>query len=909
MEDHLKLYRENVTEYDTPKAIRKSHNNPNVLQDNDIKSVNGAEIKQSLTDKYVQLEDILNGRIYDLFNNDDFISLLEKYDVTNEKKSLMIMNDELLNNQAQKKNYERLVEIKKKYNELIKLFNELSDNEADKVILLDRIKQNDKKLLDSSLLNNHLISSDNIAGTFKSNDYFKLLLLDLRILKKRVCLNKDVLLEREMIADMLYRNRVHFFSIRMSELLERHIEDIDTLNKKDEDSFYLESVLRKKVNHIHIENTQLKEQINRDMFLINKKDQEISKLSFTLSELQDQLDNSINHIRMKLKNKYGNLIHLSENSTFEPANNEETLIYQNLFLNNQNYRNKLNIGELSENKDVLFINKEMNDHQNQHNSNMHAHIRRHNYLNNVLLKGGTKLSRKNDEQTEFADDSVVSGFEGRLCGLKSSIHSKLNILSQCKHVISVISTPREQMEHINSNNLIITPVDTDHELVENVESGGFQSELGISEHANDRSHEISQKDGVGNYVQPSSVEKITDEYKDNDHVNNNEHDNKVDFNFESRKTLGAEKTNRTNIRQNLSLQNYKTTDKNTSKALFDRKCIQENERLNGKVLPKLADHADLKVSRTNSKERTNDSQLGSFSKPTATSLSKKRTKSKERISDYNNTSSNNLFRSSSKTNLTPISHLKGGIFDDSYVHNESVISANILSKRNLRKTNNDLESIVPKTKTTNLVHNSTLNDSIKDDTIDKYLYTNKNNSNIIVTSDNSNSASDISIVKAYKATIKTIKSIEDFQVSNTDKDLSTANNSGASTTETNSFLVYSPEVKPSDLQPISFTNNNSMNSSDVALSRSNSTPIFNNYANSTNTQYYSFNLLNTRSSSNYFSHLSATQNKGNAIFSSNANTGPNANNIQYIPQVPTPINVDASQQRILFPNNFHALYK
>ncbi|KAH8585172.1 uncharacterized protein ELE39_002105 [Cryptosporidium sp. chipmunk genotype I] len=919
--EQLLIHEEDIIEYYTPKITKKNQEDLEIVEIKGMKTIDKNEINTNLTDKYIQLEDTINGQIYELFNNSSFIALLEKYDITDEKETLRILNDELTNNETQKENYERLLEIKRNYNELIQLFNELTCNEKNKNMLIERIRQNDKKLLDSSMLNNHLISSDNNAGIFKSNDYLKLLLLDLRILKKGVNLNNELLLEKEMIVDMLNRNRVHFFTLRMNDLLQRHIEDVDTLNKKDEDSFYLESVLRKKVNLIHMENIHLKEQMNRYLFLINKKDQEISKLSFTLFSLQDQLDNSIIHLRMKLKSKYGNFIHLHEDSTFDTINSGESL-YQNTIIDNQAHTNPLSIKELTQDSQVLFINKEI-DRQNI--LNMHAHTRRHDYINDNVLKSGAKLLRIND-QTEIPKNSVISGIDKRFCELKSSIPSKLNILSQCKHIKSAISTPRDSVEQINSNHVIITPIDTEHELIEKVESE-TRHETNLNERIDDKDLVIQKHSGNhkveddNRTIQEtnktiSNITNRTEEIRDNERVNNKDDCNKNESN-ESKNASELEKVKKTSTRQNLSLQNYKT-DKKTNKTISDQKNVQENERLNGKILLKSGDGTDFNSSRTSSKEHVKvvNGQLCGFSKPTVTSLSKKRTKSKERlVDDYNNSNSNNLYRTNSKTSLISMSHLKGGIFDNSYVHNDSIISANILSKRNLRKTNNDLDIIVPKTKTTNLMNNSTFNISNMNSTVDKYLSDQKKEcSNVAELNNQPNYVTNAPIVRAYKATIQSIKSINDFQTYNSaDKNLSMINNSNVVNNETDSYLIYSPEVKPLDLQPINYTEANQLKSSDTSLTRSNSTPLLNNISNNNSSQYYPISLPNTRSNSSFLNHLNMTQNTTNTTFSNgNADIGPNTNsnnNLQYIAPVPTPITIDTVQQRILFPNNFIALYK
>ncbi|KAJ1615361.1 hypothetical protein OJ252_223 [Cryptosporidium canis] len=907
MEGQLKRYEDDLVEYSTPRAIGRRQSSLEGVHN--VRFNEESVGKESLTDKYIQLENTINEQVYELFKDVNFMSLLEKYDVNNEKETLKVLNDELLHSEVQRKNYELLVEIKKNYNELIELFNQLNDCERDMITLLERIKQNDKKLLDSSLLNNQLISHDNNSGIFKSNDYLKLLLLDLKVLKKKACLKSDLLLEKEMITDMLNRNRVHFFTMRMNELLERHIEDIDTLNKKDEDSFYLESVLRKKVNHIHIENTQLKEQINRDIFLINKKDQEINKLSFTLFALQDQLDNSITHLRTRLKNKYGNILHINENNILESSTNDDT-VHNNQLVTSKDYTSKPNIEEFSDYKEV--------HNEQNHNLNVHAHIRRHDYINSGILKGGAKLLRINNNQTDSTKDSTISGIEKKFNDIKSSIPSKLNILSQCKHIKSVFSTPRDTAEHACGNNLVITPVDTEHELIERVESdshGESSLNANLCDKRQEASHCGDEVKDVSRFNHSSEVvdninNKVV-ESSSNDMANTKTYDQKAVHDQDNKKDLESDRANRSNVRHNLTLQNYRVSEKSTHRSMTEKKCVQENESSNRKNLSK-SGSTDSGVSMTNSREHisTSNDQLGSFSKPTFTSMSKKRTKSKERLSDYNSSSSNNMFRTNSKTNLIQISNLKGGIFDESYAHSESIASANILSKRNLRKTSNDLEAIVPKTKTTNLVNCSTFNISNKDGTVDKYLFKDKkDSSNKIETDEQPNNSKDVPIVRAYKATIQTIKSINDFQVGSTDKDSNIASGINGSSTDKDSFMIYSPEVQPLSLQPINLVHGDSVNSCDTNISRSNSAPLFNSNVDNNNFHSYSFNPLNTRSSSNYFSHSTTTLQKGNTMPSNATSTVPSPNNFQYLAPVPTPITVDTVQQRILFPNNFHALYK
>ncbi|POM83259.1 hypothetical protein CmeUKMEL1_06500 [Cryptosporidium meleagridis] len=922
--EKLLVHEEDIIEYDTPKIKKKNQEDLEITRIEEMKTNDKSESRVNLTDRYIQLEDKINGKIYELFNNSNFITLLEKYDINNEKETLKILNEELANNETQKENYENLLEIKKDYNELTQLFNELNFNEENKHILIERIRQNDKKLLDSSLLNNQLISSDNNAGIFKSNDYLKLLLLDLRILKKRVSLNNEFLLEKEMITDMLNRNRVHFFTLRMNDLLQRHIEDVDTLNKKDEDSFYLESVLRKKVNFIHMENLQLKEQINRNFFLINKKDQEINKLSFTLFSLQDQLDDSINNIRMKLKSKYGNLIYLQEDKTFDPVNSGEFL-NKNTLENNQIDAHSLNIKELSQDSQVLFINKEI-DNQNN-NLNMHAHIRRHNYnINNNLFKGGAELLRINNDQAEVQKNSVISGIEKRFHELRSSIPSKLNILSQCKHVKSVTSTPRDSVEQINNHHLIITPVDVECELIEKDESKA-QYEISVDKRINDNELAVIQKQCDQNKSKDdhknirktaeltNDIETITEEIEGDKCVNNKDVCHKNESNINNN-VSESEKIKKSNARPNLSLQNYKTTDKKINKTISDQKNVQENERINGKNLVKSGKGTDFSNSRASSKEHikaVND-QLSNFIKPTVNSLSKKRTKSKERLADdYNNSNSNSFYRTNSKTNLISMTNLKGGIFDDSYMNNESIISADILSKRNLRKMNSDLETIVPKVKTTNLVNNSTFVISNKSSTVDKYLNDQKvEHSNVNESNDQPNYGTNAPIVRAYKATIQTINSINEFQANNnTEKSTNTIKKNVASN-ETDSYLIYSPEAKLLDLQPSNYMEANNLKTTDTNLTRSNTTPLLNNISNNNNNQYYPANLLNSRSSSSFF-NMNTIQNTTNTtLLNGNINTVPNTNtnnSLQYVAPVPTPITIDAVQQKIVFPNHFHALYK
>ncbi|XP_664994.1 hypothetical protein, partial [Cryptosporidium hominis TU502] len=225
-----------------------------------------------------------------------------------------------------------------------------------------------------------------------------------------------------------------------------------------------------------------------------------------------------------------------------------------------------------------------------------------------------------------------------------------------------------------------------------------------------------------------------------------------------------------------------------------------------------------------------------------------------------------------------MSNLKGGIFDDSYMNNESIISADILSKRNLRKMNSDLETIVPKVKTTNLVNNSTFIISNKSSTVDKYLNDQKiEHSNVTESNDQPNYGTNAPIVRAYKATIQTINSINEFQASNNiEKNINTINKNVASN-ETDSYLIYSPEVKLLDLQPTSYIGANNLKTTDTNLARSNTTPLLNNTSNNNNKQYYPANLLNSRSNSSFF-NMNATQNITNTtLLNGNINIVPNNN--------------------------------
>ncbi|KAF7458068.1 hypothetical protein HWI79_1383 [Cryptosporidium felis] len=906
---------QNKIECHTPKIIDKEESIEVNATGNSIGEILKGSNNENLADKYIEFENKINEKIFKLLNNNDFISLLEKYDILNEE-SINLLNDELARDERQKGNYIFLVEIKENYNKLFLLFKELNKNELNKTNLLDRINQNDKKLIDSSTLNNELISYDNKGGVFKSNDYLKLLLLDLRIFKNGSTLKNNILLEKDLIIDMLNRYRVHFFSLRMNELLKRHIEDVNLLNKKDEDSFYLENVLRKKLNLIHIENTQLKEQINRVTFLIDLKDQEINKMSITLFSLQDQLDYSINEIRNKLKTKYG---------TFR--------VHENKSLNeiNETYNNFDQLKELKEANESVYAEKEvdlMNHFNSNNNSLIQAHFKRHNYFDNPHQ--GARL-RTNQYQLEADKETANPSKEEIFDRTKNSIPSNLNIFSQCKHVRSISSTPRNP-ESSDSNarvgSLVITPINTDHEFIERVESseatgsfdegkfnirgemkGSVYTQV-IENHQSTPSLE-SEKNCVPSKVNDNNIGD-TDEIScnnDNDiSKTNNIFDLKTnvaddELGDQNNKRVDSEHTFKVQNRQNFSLQNYKQTEKRVNKLSTEHKNIQENERVNVNIQRK--GNTETKMSKNNSREliKPTSDQLESYAKPTVTSLSKKRTKSKERLIESYGNSSFNFMKTDSKTSLTHISSLKGGIFDDYYNHNESVESASILSKRNLRKSSNDSSTLISRTKDTNLIHNSSFNIS-NSALIDKY-YNNKINSKEKDSNRRSHDSkstplgAEVPVVKAYKATIQSIKSINDFQLGELNNDPKSQE-----VRETKSFLLYSPEIKPLELQPTSYVGTNPASSRDISLSRSNTSPLL---STSLRNGSYSLNLLNNTSSSsgyngnnNYFGQLNTSHRSP-----SNANSS----NIQYVAPIPTPITFDAIQQRILFPNGFHSLYK
>ncbi|OII71990.1 hypothetical protein cand_013280 [Cryptosporidium andersoni] len=113
------------------------------------------------------------------------------------------------------------------------------------------------------------------------------------------------------VMEILFRYRLYEIRNRLNLLVDRHKEDINTLNRKDKDAFYLESILRKEVNSTYIENCRLKTELSElkhnSEYLIYQKNMEISQLASALQNLQYQLDHSIHNIRDKLRCKYGDI--------------------------------------------------------------------------------------------------------------------------------------------------------------------------------------------------------------------------------------------------------------------------------------------------------------------------------------------------------------------------------------------------------------------------------------------------------------------------------------------------------------------------------------------------------------------------------------------------------------------------
>ncbi|EEA06864.1 uncharacterized protein CMU_015410 [Cryptosporidium muris RN66] len=281
--------------------------------------------------KYMEIDDKLNKISHELLRNSEFTNILAKIvmqTATNLSELKGLLCHSLLDNWFKLKC--ELLLLKDKLATVNNIEN--SSNTLEN-IYIGYLKS---ELDDPSNLNN-LTSS--ILETY--NDKLAFVQLENKILNFETNVTNLEVLDKMFIMEILFRYRLYEIRNRLNLLVDRHEEDINTLNRKDKDAFYLESVLRKEVNSTYIENCRLKTELSElkqnSEYLIYQKDMEINQLASALQNLQYQLDHSIHNIRDKLRCKYGEIDCLNYQA-FNICNNLqlETVPNQNFEMNSLN---------------------------------------------------------------------------------------------------------------------------------------------------------------------------------------------------------------------------------------------------------------------------------------------------------------------------------------------------------------------------------------------------------------------------------------------------------------------------------------------------------------------------------------------------------------------------------------------
>ncbi|KAL7067677.1 hypothetical protein ACR3K2_19510 [Cryptosporidium serpentis] len=314
-----------------------------------VKSMRGDVTDNECMDdlsKYMEIDDKLNKISHELLRNSEFTNVLAKivmYTITNLSELKDLLCYSLLDNWFKLK-----CELLLLKNKLATVNNIENSSSTFGNVYIGNLKNE----FDNSSNLNNLTSS--ILETY--NDKLTFVQLENKILNFKTNMTNLEVLDKMFVMEILFRYRLYEIRNRLNLLVDRHEEDIDTLNRKDKDAFYLESVLRKEVNSTCIENRRLKAELSElkqnSEYLIYQKNMEISQLASTLQNLQYLLDHSINNIRDNLRCKYGEIECLNHQA-FDICNNLQlkAVPNQNFEMNSLNSQlsNRTNSIAFSEN--------------------------------------------------------------------------------------------------------------------------------------------------------------------------------------------------------------------------------------------------------------------------------------------------------------------------------------------------------------------------------------------------------------------------------------------------------------------------------------------------------------------------------------------------------------------------------
>ncbi|KAH8741703.1 hypothetical protein FG386_001277 [Cryptosporidium ryanae] len=648
-----------------------------------------SEDEDKLIEKYVNLDRSLNYDINNIFKNEAFMNLLEEYDVlgscfdsnfNNHKSENILELNKLLNEEKYSEIHYLLIEIKDKYIRLNDSFLAIKKKKSCKNCLIDRIKENEIKFNSSnSRLNNPVLVLD--AQSNNCNDLLKLLLLDMTLLNNNFSFKDDELLvTKELIYDMLSRNRMHVFTNNIDILVKRHIDDNEVLNKKDQDYYYIESMLRNRINSIYNENMHLKEKINYDSYIIKKKEYEIGKLTTILNSIQGQIDDSISEIRSKLKSKYGN---------YKSINGRNSSDMYSSYLRESKFHSDYNCSNECE-KEIL-----------------------------------------KSEDYNFTVDDIHIQNKVDSCELKKS---GANLISQNNNItksnIDMLSQKKEVNAGLIVSNSVLTPIETEHIFVENV---NIKTQLTNDNKVNSvNNNEISDF----NSDQNSTQTELCVVCEGGDVSKGTEKDNEIKTNIESlhQKIETNENTNiikKSDKRHNIFLQNYRAINRR------DIKSTEPNGKSNEIGTNKVENiEKNNAIRKSDLKEKIvfGDKKTSSINKATNSTnipVSKKRTKSRERniferstfISNVGE-NSNLMFKTVTKNDVFLFNTSKDSVFNEL---NESNESAKLLSRRSLKKVSGDLDSIISRAKKNKdtLLIKDTVNNNVESQKNNKLPHTSK----------------------------------------------------------------------------------------------------------------------------------------------------------------------------------------
>ncbi|KAK6588193.1 hypothetical protein RS030_6825 [Cryptosporidium xiaoi] len=664
----------------------------NVKAKNNVKFDDSATVKEDLRvvdidfeseegnkfiHEYTRLDRELNNEIHNIFMNEAFIYLLEEYDVfemyadnnlSNYKNEKIIeLNKILINEEKYREIREVLIKINEKYTDLNNSFLIIKKNESYKKCLAERIMYNEVKFNRSNdCLNNPVLVLDHQSNN--CNEILKLLMLDIRLLNNNIVFKKDgMLVTKELIYDMLNRNKIQIFTNSIDVLVRRHIEDTEVLNKKDQDYYYVENMLRNKVNSIYNENMRLREKMNYNTYVINKKDYEISKLTTILSSILGQIDDSINDIRIKLRNKYGNSKLIDD----EGGSNIYSLY-------------------LKEDKSHL-------DHS-------------------CLCEGGKRANKSDNCNCKSDNIHIYKNNESSYTVENPGV----DLPSQTRIVIENTDTdilnPKEVNSNLFMNSSVLTPIETEHIFVENVNIKTKQMADNLVDNADSNNNSSDVKINENNSYTELNIfceDKDNKETQKTTEINSN-----MDLHEKMETNENNNISRKSNKRHNFLLKNYRTLNRK------DIKSIEPSEKANDTKTNNMeSDKISNTITKTYSKERIvfgdkRNSSVNTNSGSANVPISKKRTKSRERNtferSTYINSVNENpnlMFKSVAKNDVFLFNTGNDSVFNEL---NESNESAKLLSRRSLKKVSNDIDSIfsrATKSKDTLLVKNTEGNNS------------------------------------------------------------------------------------------------------------------------------------------------------------------------------------------------------